>query len=78
MQKTTIQINKSTLEKLKQLKKYERESYDEVITTLAEEAEEETLTKEEIEDLQEALEQVKRGELFSIEEVAKELNISLN
>jgi len=76
MDKTTIQLSQSTLERLKSFKRYDRESYEEIVNNLADEAEEE-LSVEEIEDIQEALEQVKKGDLYSIEEVAKELGVKL-
>lgn len=74
---TTIQISKSTLERLKSFKKHERESYEQILNELMDENETETLTEEEIEDIQEALEEVKQGKTKPIEEVAKELGISL-
>ncbi len=39
--------------------------------------EEEILSDEEIEDIKTALEEVKRGEVYPIEQVAKELGITL-
>ena len=75
--RTTIQLEKPTVERIKQYKRFPKESYDQIINTILNEVEDETLTPEEIEDLQEALEQVKKGELFKIEDVAKELGISL-
>ena len=77
MEKTTIQINLETLEKLKMLKRYERESYDELLNNLIDESEEESLTDKEIEDIKEALENVKIGKVKPIEQVAKELGIVL-
>jgi predicted CopG family antitoxin len=77
MKTTTIQVQKQTLEKLKLFKKHERESYEEVINSLMEEVEEEALNEEEIKDIQEALEEVKQGKTIPIEQVAKELGISL-
>lgn len=77
MEKTTIQISKGTLEILKGLKKYERESYDEVIRNIIEEVGEETLTSEEIKDIEISLKEIKEGKTRSIEEVAKSLGISL-
>ena len=77
MEKTTIQISPNILERLKMLKKHERESYEEVLANLLDEYEEETLSNEEIEDIKEALEEVKRGETTPIEEVAKEFKIVL-
>ncbi len=73
---TTIQIRKSTLERLKEQKLTPRQSYDEVLNKLLDEAEA-TLSEEEITDIQEALEQVKKGQLYKIEDVAKELGIEL-
>ena len=78
MEKTTIQISKATLERLKALKRYKRESYEETINTLADEVEEESLSEEEIEDIKIALENVKRGKVKPIEQVAEELGIALN
>jgi len=77
MEKTTIQIGKNTLERIKLFKKYERESYEEVLNNLMNEVEEETLTKEEIQEIQEALEEVKQGKIKTIEKVAQELGINL-
>jgi rRNA maturation endonuclease Nob1 len=74
---TTIQIKKTTLERLKEQKLTERQSYDEVLNTILDERDEETLSPEEISDLQEALEQVKKGQLYKIEDVAAELGIKL-
>jgi len=77
MEKTTIQVSADTLERLKMFKQHERESYDFVLNNLLDEAEEEELSEEEIEDIKEALDEVKRGETFPIEEVAKELGVVL-
>lgn len=75
MQKTTIQLTKGTLERLRDFKNHERESYEEVIINLMDEKE--ILTPEEISDIQEALEEVKQGKTKPIELVAKELGIKL-
>ena len=77
MEKTTIQINFDTLERLKALKNFERQSYDEVLNILIESCEDEVLSEKEIEEIQVALENVKKGEVTSIEDVAKELGVSL-
>ncbi len=77
MEKTTVQVNLETLERLKALKQYERESYDFVLNKLIDEYEEETLSEEEIKEIQEALEEVKKGKVTPIENVAKELGITL-
>ena len=77
MEKTTIQINLETLEKLKALKNSERQSYDEVLNNLIDNCEEDSLSEEEIEDIKIALENVKRGKVKPIEQVARELGITL-
>ncbi len=77
MEKTTIQISQNTLERLKNFRKFERQSYDELINSIFDEIEDETLNEEEIEDIKIALENVKRGLVKPIEQVAKEMGISL-
>jgi len=77
MEKTTIQINFETLERLKSLKHSERQSYDEVLNGLIDNCEEESLSEEEIEDIKIALENVKKGRVKPIEQVARELGITL-
>ncbi|MFH1332392.1 MAG: hypothetical protein ABIH63_03870 [archaeon] len=77
MEKTTVQLSKDTLERLKLFKKHDRESYEEVINSLMDEVDEESLSDEEIRDIQEALEEVKQGKTKTIEAVAKELGIKL-
>lgn len=77
MEKTTIQINLETLERLKSLKNSERQSYDELLNNLLNNCEEERLSEEEIEDIQKGLEDVKRGKVKPIEQVAKELGVTL-
>ena len=77
MEKTTIQINFETLERLKSLKNMERQSYDEVLNNLIDNCEEDSLNEEESEDIKIALENVKRGKVKPIEQVARELGIIL-
>ena len=77
MEKTTVQISKQTLDRLKLFKTHERESYEELINTLMDEVENETLNEKEIAEIQEALEEVKQGKTKPIEKIAQELGISL-
>ncbi len=77
MEKTTIQINFETLERLKTLKNFERQSYDEVLNGLIDNCEEESLSEEEISEIQKGLEDVKKGRVKPIEQIAKELGITL-
>ena len=78
MEKTTIQINRNTLERLKNFKKHKRESYEEVLNSLLDESEDDELTEEDIEDIKTALENVKKGRVKPIEDVAKELGVKLD
>ena len=77
MEKTTVQISQETLNRLKSMKRYERESYDEVLNNVLDEVDEDELTPEEIDDVKKALEEVKQGKTTPIEEVAKEFGIKL-
>ena len=77
MNKTTIQISVDTLDRLKTLKRFERESYDEVINFVVDDFEDEELTNEEIGEIQEALEDIKKHGTIPIEDVAKELGVTL-
>ncbi|RLG10036.1 hypothetical protein DRN73_09005 [Candidatus Pacearchaeota archaeon] len=77
MNKTTIQLNVNTLERLKFLKSFERQSYDDLLNNLINNIEEEPLSKKEIREIQQGLEDIKKGNVYPIEDVAKELGISL-
>ncbi|PIN94356.1 hypothetical protein COU53_03855 [Candidatus Pacearchaeota archaeon CG10_big_fil_rev_8_21_14_0_10_30_48] len=77
MEKTTIQINFETLERLKSLKNSKRQSYDELLNNLINNCEEESLNEEEINEIQKGLEDVKKGKVYPIEVVARELGIAL-
>ena len=77
MEKTTIQINFETLERLKSLKNSDRQSYDELLNNLINNCEEESLNEEEINEIQKGLEDVKKGRVYPIEVIARELGISL-
>ena len=77
MEKTTIQISQNTLERLKSLKRYNRQSYEDLLNTIINDVEEENLSNEEIEDIKIALENIKRGRVKPIEQIAKELGITL-
>ena len=77
MEKTTIQLNQDTLERLKALKSLDRQSYDEVLNNLMDNTEEETLSEEEINEIKIGLEDIRKGRIKPIEQVAKELRILL-
>jgi len=78
MEKTTIQISGETLERLKILKQHEKDSYDVVLNILLDESEEDVLSEEEIEDIKDALEEVKQGKTVPFEQVLKERGITLD
>ena len=77
MEKTTIQIDFETLERLKSLKNFKRQSYDELLNSLINSCEEESLSEGEINEIQKGLEDVKKGRVYPIEVVARELGITL-
>lgn len=77
MEKTTIQIESTTLQRLRNLKLSERQSYDEVVNKLIDTVKQESLSDEELEEIQKGLEDVRRGRVHSIESVARELGINL-
>lgn len=77
MEKTTIQINQSTLERLKMLKIVEKQSYDDILNNLIDNQEEDILSEEEIREIKEGLDNLKKGKVKPIEQIAKELGISL-
>ena len=72
-----IQIKKDTAESLKNLKDYNRQSYDEIIRKLIEINDEEMLTNKDIEDIKKGLDDIKAGRTTPIEKVAKDLGIKL-
>ena len=77
MEKTTIQINLETLSRLKAIKNFERQSYDDLLNNLIDNIQEEALSDEEIEEIQKGLEDVKEGRTTPIEKVAEELGVTL-
>jgi len=77
MEKTTIQVDKNTLERLKTFKQHNKDSYDFVLNNILDDAEENVLSEKEMEEIKFVLEEVKKGKVYSIEAVAKELGIKL-
>lgn len=72
-----IQIGKETALMLKEVKMFNRQTYDDVIKGLLAEREHETLTKKEMKEIEESLEEIKAGKFHTMEEVAKDLGIKL-
>ena len=77
MEKTTIQIHLETLDRLKALKNFERQSYDDVLNILINNSEEEILSEEEIEEIKQGLEDVKMGRTIPFELVLKKRGIKI-
>ena len=76
METTTIQVKRSVKKKLDTLKLYQAESMDSVIDRLRSMAiDEEPLSKEEIRDIEKSLDDIKKGKVYSLESVKKELGI---
>jgi predicted CopG family antitoxin len=73
---TTICIDPRVKEKLTSLKRHSRESYSSVIERLANLAfDEEILSDEAIQGIEEALEDIKHGRLHSEEEIMKDFGL---
>lgn len=76
METTTIQIRKVLKKKLDELKTYPNEPMDSVIERLTDMAiDEEPLSAEEIRDIEKSLEDIKKGRVYSLGEVKKQLGI---
>ena len=76
MDATTIQVEKHTLDKLKQFKEYGRESYNEVINKLMKfkEMNEPTLTEQTKKDIDEA----RREKGIPLSEAIRELGVKID
>ena len=71
---TTIQVTEKAKNTLKRMKLFSKEIYEEVILRLIEiSREEEELSNETIQNIEKALKDVKRGKLYSTDEIKKEL-----
>ncbi len=75
--KTTIQISTATLSRLSEQKRFQRESYDEVLNFIMDEYEDEPLSIEEVDSIQRGLDDLKRGKVHKIQDLAKEYGIKL-
>ena len=74
--KTSIQVSKEVKELLDELKLHPREPYDSVIRRLLEvNIDYEPLSRETLRRIEEALEDLKAGRLYTTEEVRRELEV---
>ncbi len=74
---TTIQLEKKTKSKIDKIKVFPKESYDDVVNRLINVAEDDegVLSKSTIKDIEEALDDVKKGRLLSHSQVKKKLGL---
>jgi len=73
---TTIQLDEKIRNKLEEMKVHPRETYNRVIERLIKiSMEEEELSPQTIKNIELALEDVKKGRVYSTEEVKKKLGI---
>ncbi len=73
---TTIAVKENTKKKLENLKAYPRQSFDEIITRFIE-ADEDTMSEQERRDVEIALKEIREGKTKSLDQVAKDMGISL-
>ena len=73
---TTIQLEERIKNKLEEMKIHPRETYNRVIERLIQaSAEEEILSLQTLKNIEKALEDVKRGRVYSTKEIKKKLGI---
>lgn len=70
---TTIQVSSVLVQQLKEIKLYEKESYEEVIWDLVEDTQE--ISEQTKHELEQARAEIKAGKAHSLEKVKKELGI---
>ncbi len=70
-----VQLKKKTVARLKHLKRYGRQSYDEVINQMIDNPDD--LSREDIEAIKQGIADIKAGRFYTQEQVAKELGIKL-
>ncbi|MBW2975583.1 hypothetical protein KY366_07725 [Candidatus Woesearchaeota archaeon] len=79
---TSIQIEKSTLNKLKDFREYRRETYDELINRLMEimtvlSRKEPELKEEVLQEIEEARKEVREGKGISTKQLIRELGLKI-
>jgi len=72
---TTIKITPTVKRRLDKLRRFPRESYNEIISRLTLEDEEEGITEEDIKDIEEALEDIKAGRVYSTAQLKEKLGL---
>ncbi|MCE5337744.1 MULTISPECIES: hypothetical protein [unclassified Methanoculleus] len=73
---TTIEITRSDRDRLNRLRRYPREPYRTIVRRLLDQSEDpEPLSPETIADIQASLDEIRRGEFVTHEELKRELGI---
>ncbi|MDD3934366.1 MAG: antitoxin VapB family protein [Methanoculleus sp.] len=74
MSQTTVWVSQETKKRLAEMKRYPRETFDDVIRRLMDTTEDdEPLSDEAIRGIEESLEDIKAGRLYTLEEARAEL-----
>lgn len=76
METTLIQLKKKTVLRLKKLKKYGRQSYDEVINHALDNPDD--LSSEDIEAIKEGIADIKAGRFYTEDEIIKRHGLKLD
>lgn len=75
---STIKVSVDVKHRLDRLKKHPRETYNDVISRLSEQAEpdeNDVLTDEDIRDIEEALQDIREGRIYTTEQVKRTLGL---
>ncbi len=72
---TTIQVEEKLRNKLEGMKIHSRETYNDVINRLIATGKEDLLSKQTLRNIEHALEDVKKGRVYSTREVRKRLGL---
>ena len=72
---TTVWITPANKSRLEALKRHPKESYNEVIGRLLDIVDDEPLSEEAIRSIEEALEDIRAGRLYSEDEIRKEFGV---
>jgi predicted transcriptional regulator len=74
MPTATVQLQPDVKKRLDEMKLHPRESYNAVIARLLDSCyDEEPLSEEDIRDIEQSLEEIRRGEVYALEDMKKEL-----
>ena len=75
---TTIQVKEKTLERLRTIKEYSRESYDDLINRMVDQLDEGALTAQAIESIKRGLDDIQKKRTRPLGAVAKDFGVALD